>query len=40
MPSVFTHEFHTHAYKGKVSFSTGIFIDGKIVDGSDGKTIE
>ena len=40
MPSIFTHEFNTPTYKGKVSFSTGIFINGQFVDGSDGKTIE
>ncbi|KAF8423744.1 aldehyde dehydrogenase domain-containing protein [Boletus edulis BED1] len=40
MPSVFTHEFNTPAYKGKVSFDTGIFINGKFVDGSDRTTID
>lgn len=40
MPSVFTHEFDTLAYKGKVSFDTGIFINGQFIDGSDRKTIE
>ncbi|KAI6026425.1 aldehyde dehydrogenase [Pisolithus microcarpus] len=32
MPTVFTHEFNTPVYKGKVSFSTGLFIDGQFVD--------
>lgn len=40
MPSVFTHEFDTLAFKGKVSFDTGIFINGQFVDGSDRSTIE
>lgn len=40
MPSVFTHEFDTLAFKGKVSFDTGIFINGQFVDGSDLSTIE
>ncbi|KAF9232075.1 aldehyde dehydrogenase domain-containing protein [Melanogaster broomeanus] len=40
MPSVFTHEFNTPAYKGKVSFDTGLFINGQFVDGSDGTTID
>ncbi|KAI6013728.1 aldehyde dehydrogenase [Pisolithus microcarpus] len=40
MPSVFTHEFNTPVYKGKVSFDTGLFINGQFVDGSDGTTID
>jgi aldehyde dehydrogenase (NAD+) len=40
MPGVFTHEFNTAAFKGKVSFNTGIFINGQFVDGSDGTTID
>ncbi|OAX35879.1 aldehyde dehydrogenase [Rhizopogon vinicolor AM-OR11-026] len=40
MPSVFTHEFNTPAFKGKVSFSTGLFINGQFVDGSDNTTID
>ncbi|KAI6095802.1 hypothetical protein F5141DRAFT_628181 [Pisolithus sp. B1] len=40
MPTVFTHEFNTPVYKGKVSFDTGLFIDGQFVDGSDGTTID
>ncbi|KAI6013734.1 aldehyde dehydrogenase [Pisolithus microcarpus] len=40
MPSVFTHKFNTPAYKGKVSFNTGLFINGQFVDGSDGTTID
>ncbi|EPQ61365.1 aldehyde dehydrogenase [Gloeophyllum trabeum ATCC 11539] len=40
MPSTFTHEFNTPVYKGKSSFNTGLFIDGKFVDGQDGETID
>ncbi|KAI6141255.1 aldehyde dehydrogenase [Pisolithus tinctorius] len=40
MPSIFTHEFNTPVYKGKVSFNTGLFINGQFVDGSDGTTID
>ncbi|KAI0040771.1 NAD-dependent aldehyde dehydrogenase [Auriscalpium vulgare] len=36
----FTHEFNTPGYKGKVSFPTGIFIDGKFSAGGDGTTID
>ncbi|KAG1864486.1 aldehyde dehydrogenase domain-containing protein [Suillus tomentosus] len=40
MPSAFTHEFNTPAFKGKVSFSTGLFINGQFLDGSDNTTID
>ncbi|KAG1767109.1 aldehyde dehydrogenase domain-containing protein [Suillus occidentalis] len=40
MPSTFTHEFNASAFKGKVSFSTGIFINGQFQDGSDNSTID
>ncbi|KAI6166293.1 aldehyde dehydrogenase [Pisolithus thermaeus] len=40
MPIVFTHEFNTPVYKGKVSFNTGLFINGQFVDGSGGTTID
>lgn len=40
MPSTFTHEFNASAFKAKVSFSTGIFINGQFLDGSDNTTIE
>ena len=36
----FEYTFDTAAHKGKTSFSTGLFIDGKFVDGSKGTTIE
>ncbi|KAJ2922163.1 hypothetical protein H1R20_g14933, partial [Candolleomyces eurysporus] len=36
----FTHDFDTPVYKGKTSFETGLFINGKFVDGSEGKTID
>jgi len=40
MPPTFTHEFNNASYKGKSSFQTGLFIDGKFVDGSDNTTID
>ncbi|KAI6122417.1 aldehyde dehydrogenase [Pisolithus thermaeus] len=40
MPTVFAHEFDTPVYKGKVSFNTGLFINGQFVDGSDRTTID
>jgi hypothetical protein len=36
----FTHSFDTPVFKGEVSFPLGNFIDGKFVDGAEGKTIE
>lgn len=39
MPT-FTHEFKTKPFSGKTSFETGLFIDGKFCDGSDGATID
>ncbi|KAG2120168.1 aldehyde dehydrogenase [Suillus cothurnatus] len=40
MPFTFTHEFNAPAFKGKVSFNTGLFINGQFLDGSDNTTIE
>jgi aldehyde dehydrogenase (NAD+) len=40
MPSTFNYEFNTPSFKGKSSFETGLFIDGKFVDGSDKTTID
>ncbi|KAK7049893.1 hypothetical protein VNI00_005323 [Paramarasmius palmivorus] len=40
MSTSFSHEFNTPSYKGKVSFPTGLFIDGKFVDGGDKTTID
>ena len=40
MSNAFTHTFATDAFKGKVSVNTGLFINGKFVDASDGETIE
>ncbi|KAG6916526.1 hypothetical protein DXG01_006467 [Tephrocybe rancida] len=40
MVATFTHEWDTPAYKGKTSFPTGVFINGKFVDGSTGASIE
>jgi aldehyde dehydrogenase (NAD+) len=39
MPT-FTHQFDTKPFKGTSTFETGLFIDGKFVDGSEGGTIE
>ncbi|KAJ7266427.1 aldehyde dehydrogenase domain-containing protein [Mycena haematopus] len=36
----FTHEFKTPTYTGKVSFPTGLFINGEFVDGVKGTTLE
>jgi len=38
--STFAYEFNSPSYKGKVSFPTGVFIDGEFSDGSEGSTIE
>ncbi|KAH9991002.1 aldehyde dehydrogenase domain-containing protein [Russula vinacea] len=38
--TTFNHEFKTEAFKGKVSFPTGVFIDGKFSAGSGGTTID
>lgn len=40
MPGTFDYEFDTPVFKGKTSVNTGLFIGGKWVDGSEGKTIE
>jgi aldehyde dehydrogenase (NAD+) len=40
MPSIFTYEFDTPTYKGRTKINTGLFIDGKWVDGSNNTTIE
>ncbi|KAG1837328.1 Aldehyde/histidinol dehydrogenase [Suillus subalutaceus] len=40
MPSTFAHEFNTPTFKAKVSFSTGLFINGQFLDGSDNTTID
>ncbi|KAF8995906.1 aldehyde dehydrogenase [Cyathus striatus] len=40
MPATFAYDFDTPIYRGKTSFSTGLFINGKFVDGSDGTTID
>ncbi|KAG8936257.1 aldehyde dehydrogenase (NAD(P)(+)) ald5 [Tulasnella sp. 419] len=41
MPGTFEYDFTSHgSWEGKTSFSTGLFIDGKFVDGVDGKVIE
>ncbi len=38
--TTFTHDFNTQSFKGKLSFPTGIFIDGQFSAGSNGTTIE
>ena len=38
--STFTHEFKTATFSGKVSFPTGVYINGEFRDGSDGTTID
>ncbi|CCM02708.1 uncharacterized protein FIBRA_04814 [Fibroporia radiculosa] len=40
MPSVFSHTFSTPVFKGSVEFSTGIYVDGQFIDGSNGSTID
>ncbi|KAF8584887.1 aldehyde dehydrogenase [Ramaria rubella] len=40
MPTTFTHSFDNHYFKGKTSFSTGLFINNEFVDGSDNTTID
>lgn len=40
MPAVYTHKFDTPVFSGAVEIPTGIFIDGKWRDGSDGGLIE
>ena len=40
MPITFSHEFNTPVFKGKTSFSTGLYINGKSVDAVDGETHE
>ncbi|KAF8472252.1 aldehyde dehydrogenase domain-containing protein [Russula ochroleuca] len=38
--TTFSHEFNYETFKGKVSFPTGIFIDGQFSAGSDNTTID
>ncbi|KAI0042013.1 aldehyde dehydrogenase [Auriscalpium vulgare] len=40
MSTTFTYEFDTEAFKARVSFPTGVFIDGQFSAGSEGKTID
>jgi aldehyde dehydrogenase (NAD+) len=40
MPSVFSKEFNTPSFKGKVSVNTGVFINNEWRDGSDNTTID
>jgi aldehyde dehydrogenase (NAD+) len=38
--ATYTHEFNTETFKGKVEVPLGLFINGKWVNGSEGKTID
>ncbi len=38
--TTFGHEFTSEALKGKISFSTGIFINGESFGGSRGHSVE
>ena len=38
MPQAFNWELNTPVFKGKGSFNTGLYINGKFVDGVDGET--
>ncbi|KZS99653.1 aldehyde dehydrogenase [Laetiporus sulphureus 93-53] len=40
MPSTFTYQFNTPVFKGDVEFSTGLYINGKFVDGAKKSTID
>lgn len=40
MSTTFSYEFESETFTGKVSFPTGVFIDGKFAAGSDRGTIE
>ncbi|KAL6305696.1 aldehyde dehydrogenase [Sparassis latifolia] len=40
MPHTFSQQFNTSVFKGNVSFSTGLFIGGKFVDGSSNSHID
>jgi hypothetical protein len=38
--TTFSYEFNYEAFRGKVNFPTGLFIDGQFTAGSNGTTIE
>ncbi|KAJ7058929.1 aldehyde dehydrogenase [Mycena amicta] len=38
--TTFTYDFKTHAFTGKTSFPTGLFIDGEFRDGAGNTTID
>ena len=38
--TTFSHEFNYEAFRGKVDFPTGVFIDGQFSAGSSDTTIE
>ncbi|SJL11549.1 uncharacterized protein ARMOST_14954 [Armillaria ostoyae] len=39
MPPHFSHKFDTPVYKGTTSFPTGLFINGHVINPSDGSII-
>jgi aldehyde dehydrogenase (NAD+) len=40
MSTTFSYEFNYETFHGKVSFPTGIFVDGQFSSGSNNTTIE
>lgn len=40
MPETFSYKFDTPGFKGTSTFNTGLFINGKFVDGANKTTIE
>ena len=40
MPETFKYTWDTPVFKGQTEFNTGLYINGKWVDGGDGKHIE
>lgn len=40
MPPTFSYNWDTPVYKGRTSYSTGLFINGQFVDGVKKQTIE
>ena len=40
MPETFRYTFDTPVFKGEVEVPTGLYINGKFVDGSSGASIE
>jgi len=40
MPTIFDYEFKTPTLNKRVTFPTGLYINGQFVEGVEGKTIE